>query len=106
VNTGTGSTLTMGYSSVSGNRALGLGSIAGGLDCIDDSTAHLIGTSIQNNSATVKGGGFYLTGASLTLEDCTLTGNTAPTGPGGVKRSDSIYDPIRGTLTDSVVEEP
>jgi hypothetical protein len=60
---------------------------------------------ITNNSVgTSSGGGFYLLGGSLTLDTCTISGNTAATGPGGYwSAQTSTYTATNGTINDAIV---
>jgi hypothetical protein len=69
-------------------------------------SATLTSVSLTYNSATNKGGGFYLLQGSLTLNTCTVSNNTAPFGPCGAWKTGSTYTANGGTITDKVVQDP
>src|SRR5262249_61774646 len=76
---GTDGRLTLEDSTVSGNRADGVGSpLGGGLYLLPNSVALLRNSTISGNQVIGgHGGGIYVAGGSLTVEDSTISGNSA-----------------------------
>ncbi len=56
----------------------------GGAFSIQDANVIMVGGTISDNVATLQGGGFFLgAGAVLQATECTIGGNTSPSGPDG-----------------------
>jgi hypothetical protein len=99
-------TLTIVGSTISGNStgisSFGGGSIAGGMQ--NDGTATLINTTISGNSTGGHGGfggGIQNAGDSLTLTNCTITGNTTFNDASGAGINISSFHPpinIKNTI--------
>jgi hypothetical protein len=96
---GAAGTTTMSNSTVSGNRAIFGGSPADGGGILNLGTLSLRDTTVSGNDAINRGGGIYngATGSG-TLTKSTVTGNTAPIGPGIYNDGGTI------TLRDSTVQ--
>lgn len=81
---------------ISDNMTSGGGS---GLYCLYNSSPHLLGCTISGN--TGGGGGIYCSSASAIVEQCTISGNTAPsTYGGGIYIA---YSPKNTILTNCVI---
>jgi len=78
---------------VSGNKATGTGAVGGGIFL--DTTASPVGltfVTVSSNTASGSGGGIYVAGGSLTLNESLVTLNTAGLNGGGI-------DVAGGTVT-------
>jgi hypothetical protein len=77
--------LTLEASTISGNRADGVGTpLGGGLYLGPSSVALVRNSTISGNQVIAgEGGGVFVDGGSLTVENSTISGNQAITGDGG-----------------------
>lgn len=109
----TAGTLTMDGGQLVANSvatAGGLPGQGGGIYVEPAGNVTFTGVRIERNTASgngSQGGGFYLrTNATLRLlQMCTLTGNTAPVGPGGAKQNPSTYQVLGSPgVTDQVTD--
>jgi hypothetical protein len=78
-------TLTLINSTVSGNRAVGVGhgDGGGGISTLHDGTVTLINSTVSDNEAAKTGGGIDIrgSGAAVTLANSLVALNSAPSGP-------------------------
>jgi CSLREA domain-containing protein len=95
---GSGSSLTLADSAVINNDSLGSG---GGLAL--GGTARLANVTIARNQASDLGGGLYLfSDARATLNNVTVTGNTAQQG-GGLAAESAVSPGVPATITNSIL---
>jgi hypothetical protein len=96
---------------ISYNQALGTAqnlAKGGGLYFAGGGGLTLTNVSITFNKAlgaSGKGGGFYIAGGAVTFNNCNLTNNAAPAGPGGAWKAPGSYTKNGGNWTDAVFED-
>ncbi|MEG4121836.1 choice-of-anchor Q domain-containing protein, partial [Microcoleus sp. N9_B4] len=99
---GTGSTLNLSNSTVSGNRATGAPAANGkGGGIYNNGTLTVTNSTISGNSATFNGGGINNFGGTVTVTNSTISGNSATLNGGGLhnntsRRMDIIDSTISG----------
>jgi len=108
---GDGATLSSSNSSITGNvsatdaggvQNLGTFSMVGGLSN-SGGTAVLTSVNVHDNSAA-NGGGFYCDDGSVSLNNSTLSGNSASgKGPGGAFKAPGTWSQSGSTINDAVV---
>lgn len=94
-------TVTINSSTISGNRAGQGGAISahGGGDTVTSLT--VFDTVISDNTASVQGGGLYVSTATISIDDTTISGNTAGSGGGGGLFSE--YNAYEISILDSTI---
>ncbi len=99
-----GCSLSMSSGEIRGNETTVQGGQGGGV--YNGGTATLRSVNITGNWAS-SGGGFYLANGALTLDGCTISGNTATVkGAGGVWLAGSTLTTINCTILDAIVQGP
>ena len=108
-----GSTLTMTGGSIKDNTSYDIKvhdsdtSGGGGIFNAEGATATLKNVSITGNEAKVTGGGGICNWGSLTLDGCTITGNTCEKNGGGIYNFSTATLNMKGkmTITDNIGKE-
>jgi len=88
--------VTLVYSTVSGNIASGSG---GGLYVGADADAVVFSSTISGNTANDGGGAFASTGADVTFSNATISGNTATAFGGGIRSYDGQVAVLSSTIS-------
>ena len=104
-----GGTLTMKGGSITGNTSYDKDDPTGGggIFNAEDATATLTDVTVTGNQAKQKGGGGICNYGTLTLDGCTITGNTCGKNGGGIYNFSTATLNMQGknTITDNIGKE-
>lgn len=84
-----GGTLNLRYSTVSGNQATGSGSSGGGV-AGSGATIRVVNSTISGNSAAALGGGLYVDSSTAQISSSSVVSNTAAVGGGLANASNTV----------------